>query len=164
MPKLSFAGRLAAGILASTALCGVAVARDVVSSPLKITHPWSPPAPPSAPTVAGYVKIANSSQAPDRLIGASSPDFGSAQIHKVSMAGGVMSMRPVSRGLVVPAGGSVTLSPDTFHLMLIGPKRAFKAGDRIPVVLTFEHAGSVKVEFDVEVAPAAAAIPGMVMH
>jgi copper(I)-binding protein len=163
MPKLPFAGRLAACILASTALCGAAAARDVASGPLKITRLWSPPAPPSAPTAAGYLTIANAGPAPDRLIGASSPDFNGVQIHLMSMADGIMSMRPVPRGLVVPAGGSVTLAPDGFHLMLTGPRRAFKAGEHIPVVLTFEHAGSVRAELDVQ-ASAAAAMPGMVMH
>lgn len=162
MPKLAFSGVFAACVLVA-ALCGSAAARDVVSGPIQITHAWSPPAPPSAPTAAGYLTLANAGPSPERLIGVSSPDFDSVQVHQMSMRDGVMTMRPVARGLAVPAGGSVTLSPDTVHLMLVGPKHVFKAGDHIPIVLTFERLGSVRAELDVQ-ASATGALPGQEKH
>jgi copper(I)-binding protein len=67
----------------------------------------------------------------------------------MTMAGGIMRMRPVPGGLPIPAGQTVKLEPNGYHLMLIGPKRPFKVGDRIPATLRFQRAGAVKVEFDV---------------
>ena len=162
MSQLLFAGRVAVAVLAGSGLSGPSTwAKDVVSGPMKISHPWSPVAPPSSPTLAGYMTISNGGKASDRLIGASSPAFGSIQIHKMSMASGVMSMRPVPEGLVAPAGGSLRLSPDNYHLMLMQPKRAFKKGERIPLTLTFEHTGQVHVELDVETPPQVGAMSAM---
>jgi copper(I)-binding protein len=37
--------------------------------------------------------------------------------------------------------------------MLIGPKRGFAVGDHIRAILRFEYAGSVRVDFRVQLAP-----------
>jgi periplasmic copper chaperone A len=59
------------------------------------------------------------SSAGDRLTGASTPAAQAAQLHTVSMEGGVMKMRQVD-GIDLPAGQSVTLKPGGYHLMLMG--------------------------------------------
>ena len=64
--------------------------------------------------------------------------------------GGVAKMGPVEGGLVIPPGGTVELKPGGYHLMFIGLKRQPKQGEKFPATLTFEKAGSVKVEFLVE--------------
>jgi hypothetical protein len=164
MFKLRSAGRIAACALALSCLSVAADARDYVFGELKITHPWSRPTPPSAPTAVGYLTIVNRGHSPDRLIGGSTPAADKIEIHQMSMVGGVMSMRPVAGGLVIPAGGSVSLAPDGFHLMLIGPRRPFRPGEHIPIALTFEHAGTVKLDLAVEQpADAGGAMPGMAM-
>jgi copper(I)-binding protein len=133
---------------------------------LKIGHPWSRPNPPGAPTAAGYLTVTNTGAVPDRLLGGSSPEANAIEVHEMSMTGGIMRMRPVAGGLVIPPGQTVKLEPGGYHLMIIGPKQAFKVGDHIPATLRFEHAGSLKVEFYVEAASAASGqlMPGMVMH
>ena len=112
---------------------------------LQIGHPWSRPNPPGAPTAAGYLTITNTGKTPDRLLGGSSPVATKIEVHEMSMTGGIMRMRPVAGGLVLPAGQTVKLEPGGFHLMIIGPKRAFKVGDHIPATLRFEHAGEIRV-------------------
>jgi copper(I)-binding protein len=64
-----------------------------------------------------------------------------------------MRMRPVTGGLVIPPGQTVTVAPGGYHLMMIAPKRAFAVGDHILGTLRFEHAGTVKVDFHVQAAP-----------
>jgi hypothetical protein len=91
--------------------------------------------------------IVNSGRSADRLLGGSSPASGRFEIHEMSMAGGVMSMRRLDKGLEIPPGGTVTLKPGGFHIMFIGLAKPFKLGDRVPATLQFEKAGSVKVEF-----------------
>lgn len=120
------------------------------ASDLVITDPASRATPAGAPTGIGYMTIANKGEVPDRLVSASSPLADHVEIHEMSVANGIMTMHPVPGGLAVPAHGSVTLKPGSYHLMLIGPKQPFKAGDTIPVTLTFEHAGSEQVELAVK--------------
>ena len=124
---------------------------------IKIAHPWSPPTPNGAPTSAGYLTLTNTGGQPDRLLGASTPDAGGLELHTMTMAGGVMRMRPLAGGLAIAPGKSIAIQPGSgLHLMFERPKHPFKIGDHIPATLRFEHAGSVKVEFYVESAPTAA--------
>jgi copper(I)-binding protein len=154
------AGRLAAGFIALSCLSSAAYARDYAVGPLKIVHPWSRPTPPSAMTAVGYLTVVNTGSAPDRLVAGSTPAAGALEIHQSSDTGGVMRMRAVAGGVSIPAGGTVTFGPDGYHLMLVGPKRPFKAGDHVPVSLVFEHAGTVKLDLDVE-APGGGGVPGL---
>lgn len=117
---------------------------------VRIVQPWSRATPAGAPAAAGYLTIANDGRAPDRLLGGSSPASAQLQIHEMTMDGGVMRMRPVAGGLVIPPGATVTLKPGGLHVMFIGLKRPLKAGERLPAVLRFERAGDVPVTFDVQ--------------
>jgi copper(I)-binding protein len=153
--------RLALAAVALVAAAPLAAsAHDYQVGALKIGHPWSRPNPSGAPTAAGYLSITNTGRTPDRLLGGASPAATTIEVHEMSMAGGIMRMRPVAGGLAIAAGQTVKLEPGGYHLMIIGPKRAFKVGDHIPVTLKFERAGRVKVDFDVE-ATAPASAPSM---
>ncbi|MDR3508677.1 MAG: copper chaperone PCu(A)C [Caulobacteraceae bacterium] len=164
MSKPLFAGRLAAGLLVLSAGFSPALALDVHQGALILSHPWSRPTPPSAPTGAGYLTITNHGSAPDRLIAAASPAANQVQIHQMSMAGGIMTMRPVEGGIVIAPGATVSLAPGGYHLMFIAPRRPFKLGDQIPVSLTFERSGTVKLDLTVETPPAPGdSMPGMAM-
>jgi len=112
---------------------------------LVVDRAWSRATPVGAPTAVGYLVISNHGRLPDQLLSADSPDAVSVTVHQMSMAGGIMRMRPVVGGLTIPAGGSVSLDPNGDHLMFEGLKRTFKAGKAEPVVLHFQHAGSVRV-------------------
>ena len=61
-----------------------------------------------------------------------------------------MTMRQAEGGVVIPAGATLALSPEGYHLMLVAPKHPFKAGDHIPITLTFQRAGKVTLSLDVE--------------
>ena len=90
---------------------------------------------------------------PDRLLGGFSPLVSRIEVHEMSMAGGIMRMRPLPQGLLLAPGATVRLEPGGYHLMLIGPRRAFRVGEHIPATLRFERAGEVRVEFDVQSGP-----------
>ena len=62
---------------------------------------------------------------------------------------GLMRMRAAS-DVPVPARGRVELAPGGLHLMLVDPAPPLKAGERVPVTLTFERAGAVEVQVAVE--------------
>jgi len=125
-----------------------ASAQDYTAGALVISHPWVRSTPPGAPTAAGYLTITNHGASPDRLLGGSSPEVGSIELHEMSMTGNIMRMRPIAGGLVIAPGQSVVLtSGGDRHLMLVGPKHPLKSGDRVPAILRFEKAGSVSVTF-----------------
>jgi copper(I)-binding protein len=142
----------AATAAALAALSAPAMAHDYTLRDLKIGNPWSLPVPAGAPTAAGYLTVTNTGKTPDRLVGADVPEVDHVEIHEMKMDGAVMRMRPVPGGLVLPPGQTVALAPGGYHLMLIGPKRGFKVGEHIAGALRFEHAGTVKVEFEVQTA------------
>jgi periplasmic copper chaperone A len=131
-------------------LPGLASAHDYKLGALEIDHPWARATPPTAPTGGGYLVVTNTGTTPDRLIVARSPAAEQVQVHEMKMDGAVMRMRELDHGLEIPAGGSVTLAPGGFHLMMIGLKGPLKEGTRVPLTLIFEKAGSIDVEVAVE--------------
>ena len=92
------------------------------------------------------------SKAPARLVGASSPAAGVVEIHNMKMENGVMRMFPVS-GVDVPAGQSVKLAPGGYHVMMTGLRKPLAAGEKVPLILTFEMADRKRetVKLSVEV-------------
>lgn len=96
----------------------------------------------SAPGVA-YLRIRNTGDAPDRLVGASTSAAGAASLHVTMREGEVMRMRALT-GIDVPPGATVALSPDSrLHLMLEGLHAPLRAGATLPLTLRFERAGEV---------------------
>lgn len=95
---------------------------------LKVEDAWIPEGPPVAAVLAGYGVLSNTGDRPLHIDGVDGADFGSVELHQMSMDGGMMTMRPL-KGLDIPAHGSVALADGGKHLMLMNPKHPFKAGD-----------------------------------
>jgi copper(I)-binding protein len=137
-----------AAVAALTLAAAPALAQGYEVGALRVVQPWVRTAPPGAPTLAGYLSITNRGSSVDHLLGGSSPELSAIEVHEMSMTGQVMRMRPMVGGLAIDPGKTVVLTPGgERHLMLIGPKHAYKSGDRIPATLRFEKAGTVKVTF-----------------
>lgn len=94
-----------------------------------------------------------------RLVGASTPAAGSAEVHEMKMDGDTMRMREVKGGLELPARQTVELRPGGFHLMLTDLKQPIVKGATVPVTLNFEDARGAKSTLEVKV-PVALAPPG----
>lgn len=105
----------------------------------------------------GYLTIANTGSAPDRLLSAASPVAASVDLHEMEMKGDVMTMRPLEGPLDIPAGATVDLKPGSTHLMFTGVTPPFSQGGAIPLTLTFEKAGEVRMTLPVAAAGAKAA-------
>jgi copper(I)-binding protein len=134
---------------------------------IMIEQVWSPATPNGAATGAAYMTIMNHGTTADTLVGGSSPVAGKFEIHQMSSANGVMSMRAVTSGIVIPPGGMVTLGPQAnYHVMLTGLKAPLTQGAHVPATLTFAKAGPVQVELAVAPigARAPTAMPGMDHH
>ena len=127
-----------------------AFAADVKAGDLVITQPWSRATPGGAKTGAGYLTIENKGGAPDRLVAVSGDVAGRIEVHEMAVNNGVMTMRPLEKGLVIEPGKTVALAPGGYHLMLMELKSPLKQGDKLPVTLEFEKAGKVAVTLVVQ--------------
>ena len=141
---------LVGAALTAVAATTAAIAHDYQVADIHIGHPWARATPPQAKVAGAYLSIDNNGQSPDRLLGGSTPAARVVEIHSSEITDGVMRMRQVTDGLAIPAGESVALAPGGYHLMLVDPVEPLQAGDRIPLTLEFETAGSVAVELAVE--------------
>lgn len=65
------------------------------------------------------------------------------------MKDGMMRMEHLS-SIAIPARGSVELSSGGLHMMLMGPERYFKAGDRIQLNLMFDDSSVLNISVPVK--------------
>jgi len=149
---------LAAAILAMTLLAAHAAAATI-----EIRGAWIRSTPPGAPTAAGHAVIVNHGPATDRLLDGHTDAAASVTPHQMTMAGGIMRMRPIPGGLPIGASATVTLSPNGNHLMLLGLKRPLAAGQHVRVILDFSRAGAVPVDFTVRDSAPGGGMAGMHM-
>ena len=136
--------------LALVCAASLASAHEYKLGSLVIGHPWSRATPKGATVAAGYMKLTNTGTTPDRLIGGSSEVATGFEVHEMTMDNGVMKMRALKDGLEIPPGGTVELTPGSYHVMLTGLTRQLAKGEKVKGSLTFEKAGKVDVEFVVE--------------
>jgi copper(I)-binding protein len=136
---------LAAGMLASPG-----AAHDYRLGQLVINHPWTRATPPSARAAGGYLVIENRGGEADRLVGATFTRAGSTELHEMAHVNGVMRMREIAGGIVIPPGGKVELKPGGLHVMFMGLTGGLKEGESLSGTLVFEKAGTLAVEFKVE--------------
>jgi copper(I)-binding protein len=132
------------------AFAAPALAEEVKAGDLVITQAWSRATPGGAKVAGGYLTIENKGSAPDRLIGGSADVADKVEVHEMATNNGVMTMRPLDKGLAIEPGKAVKLAPGGYHLMLLDLKSPLKQGDKVSVKLEFEKAGKVKVSFDVQ--------------
>ncbi len=132
----------------ATALClsliTPTLASETSKGDLLVSHPQARPNLPNRPTAA-YMTISNSGETADALVSASSPAFGSIELHVTVKDGDVMKMQQIDE-LEVPAGETVALEPGGLHLMLFDSTKLHKAGDQFPLTLNFEEAGEMTVD------------------
>jgi copper(I)-binding protein len=64
------------------------------------------------------------------------------------MEGGMMKMSAIDK-LPLPAGKAVDLKPGGYHVMLFDLKQPLKAGDTVPLTLTFEDKAGRKASVEV---------------
>jgi copper(I)-binding protein len=127
----------------------------LLAAAIVVSHAWIAAPPTGAPTAAAYATVTNDGKAPDALIGAETPAADGLKLHSMSMADGIMRMRPATSVAIAP-GATLSLNPGgAYHFMLMRPKHPLKAGDRIPATLIFDKAGAVKTVFVVQAPPAA---------
>lgn len=145
-----FSRTFACAVLAASLFAVHARAEDIKAGDLVISQAWSRATPNGAKIAGGYLTIENRGAAPDRLIGGSGDIAGKVEVHEMSMNNGVMTMRPLDKGLAIEPGKTVKLAPGGYHLMMFDLKGPLKQGEKVPVTLQFEKAGKVNLSLDVQ--------------
>lgn len=103
---------------------------------------------PGRSMTAGYFSIKNNTQLAAELIAASSPQFGSVELHQHLHKDGMMKMEQVS-SVLIPAGEQVDFKPGGLHLMLFDAKTTVTTGNQIQLNLTFKDGKSIQVQASV---------------
>ena len=131
---------------------------------LTVTDAWVRLAPPNAPVMAGYLTLTTAGDESVTVTGASSSAFERVELHDMTHENGVMKMRKLDQ-IEIAAGGKVELAPGGMHLMLIGPKQGFAAGDSVEVTLRLCGESDQAVSFVVrEAAPEGGSAPAEHEH
>lgn len=73
------------------------------------------------------------------LTGASSPVAGIVEVHEMWLDQGIMRMRAANR-LALKAGQTIELKSGGLHIMMMDLKKQIKAGERVPLTLSFKAA------------------------
>jgi copper(I)-binding protein len=142
-------------MLAAALASGTALADEYRAKTLRISNAFARATPPGAKVAGAFMSIENQGKEADRLVSASSPVAGLVEIHEMAMDGGLMKMRAV-KGIDLKPGATVELRPGGYHVMLEDLKQPLKQGEQVPVLLTFEKAGTVEIKVKVEPMGAAA--------
>lgn len=130
------------------AASGEAAASDVV-----VTDVLCRPTPNGRQVTGCYMTL--TAAADDTLVSVESPVAALAQVHETRMESNMMMMRELEAGLLLPAGEAVQLKPGGTHIMLMGVREPLRAGQTVPLTLTFATAAPVEVTAAVGQPPAA---------
>jgi hypothetical protein len=115
---------------------------------LQVRDAWIREAPANAKALGAFATIHNSSATARTLVAVRSAAAEKLELHKTVMEGELARMVPQD-AIEVPANSETKLQPGGLHIMLIGPKQALKAGDKVEIVLQFKDGVTMPVTFEV---------------
>ncbi|WP_157374201.1 copper chaperone PCu(A)C [Salipiger sp. CCB-MM3] len=106
---------------------------------------------PSAPTGAIFMTLRNDGPEDARLVSVESDAAAKTELHThIAGEDGVMRMRPIEGGLVIPAGGSHALARGGDHVMLMGLTHPLDQGAQIGLTLGFESGEEIRIDVPVD--------------
>ncbi len=124
-------------------------AAEAQAGGLSIAHVWAPPTPPRAIVGRVYLTIANNGAEVDHLVAASTDVARTAEVSGVRILQDVPNQRHLVNVDIAP-GGKIVFSPGGYHILLRNLKHPLVAGESFKVVLTFEKAGAIPLDVEVE--------------
>jgi len=122
---------------------------SVYASDFMITNAWARATPPGQEVASVDLTITGLQAA--TLVAVSSTISKSVELHHMAEIDGMMSMREV-QGIDLPAGKRFMLGKRGYHLMLQGLTSPLKAGETLPLKLTFKLADNRMEVVEVDVA------------
>jgi len=134
----------------------------VQAQTVEVKNPWARATVQGQKATGAFMQI--TAPAATTLIGVSTPLAGVAEIHEMKMDGDVMRMRPLPKGLELPAGKAVQLKPGGYHLMLMDLKLPLQKDTTIPLTLTLRDSKGVQSTQELRVPVLSAAPAGQAEH
>ena len=134
----------------------------VQAQTVEVKNPWARATVQGQKATGAFMQI--TAPAATTLIGVSTPVAGVAEIHEMKMDGDVMRMRPLPKGLELPAGKAVQLKPGGYHLMLMDLKLPLQKDTTIPLTLTLRDSKGVQSTQELRVPVLSAAPAGQAEH
>lgn len=117
---------------------------------IEITRPWARVQTAESREAGGFMTLKNNGSENDRLVAAACDQAETVEICGIRVVDNDLRMRPYKDGLNVPAGMPIELKPRGYHLLMQGLKAPLVKGQKVPVTLTFEKAGTRQIELTVE--------------
>ena len=115
---------------------------------LSVSGCWIRQLPSPLPS-GGYLVIHNTGSAAVTLQSVQSPDYGQVMMHQTTESGGMSAMSMASN-LQVPAGGTFTFKPGSYHLMMEHPRAGLKVGDVSHLQFRLENGQQFSADCDVK--------------
>ena len=134
--------------LLSIVACLALMAGAQAHAQVSVTAPWVRATVPAQKSTGAYMHLL--SPVGTRLVGVSSPEAATVELHQMEMGGGMMKMRQID-GIELPAGKGVNLSRGSYHIMLVGLKRQLRAGDAVEISLQVQGKNKKRESITVKV-------------
>jgi predicted metal-binding membrane protein len=119
------------------------------ASEIKISRSVVRLVPPNLGMTAGYITLENLSDKDLTLVGASSDDYNSIEIHETVIDNDKAMMKQVE-SFEIKSKSKAELKPLGHHLMLMGPLKVFKEDDNLIINLHFASGKEMSVDFTVK--------------
>jgi copper(I)-binding protein len=136
MMGMSFpvANRVLSRCLAALLAAGLASA---VHAQVTVDGAWARATVPNQSATGAFMRL--TAQKDVVLTGASSPVAGIVEVHEMWLDRGIMRMRAADR-VTLKAGQTIELKSGGLHIMMMDLKQQIKAGDLVPLTLSFKAA------------------------
>lgn len=116
---------------------------------IKISDAWVRETPIGGQSGGAYLRITNTGSEPDRLVRVDSPVAKRVEVRETLFAQDTMKRRNLADGLEIPAGGSVQMTPEGYHLIFLDLVSPFKPDQPVQATLQFAKAGTVTIQFKI---------------
>ncbi len=136
--SIVFAASLALGLSAS-----------LFAQTVEVSGVWARATVPGQKATGAFMHLMSKNGA--RLVAASTPVAGVAEVHEMKLEEGVMRMRAVPGGLELPPGKMVELKPGGYHLMLMDLKQPLQKESTIALTLVFQDAKGIETRTELKV-------------
>jgi len=131
------------------ALCSASIAAQAATpASLSVSDCWIRALPGDLPS-GGYFKVANAGDQSVDLVGVATDVFETAMLHQTQSQGSTSTRVMVDKA-PVPAHGSLTFAPGSYHVMLERPKQPLRIGTSIPLAFAFSDGEKVAVQCQVK--------------
>jgi periplasmic copper chaperone A len=140
--------RLLAGLSVLLAFC-MPPAFGAGNEALQLSNASVPPSDKTGADLPLSMTINNQASDPDALLRVRCPVVNFNERHIVDRGEGAPAMRSIP-SIPIPAGKTIELRPDQYHVMLLQTRQKLAEGDTFTCAIVFQKAGTIETEVHVK--------------